>query len=242
MYRERASRLSEVVAWQGRAPDDGSTPTVLPDGCTDLIWNDGGLLVAGPDTGAHPAQGRPGSRYVGLRFPPGMGPVVFGVAARELRDLRVPLADLWPRAEVERLTEATAGAADPLAALEGIAAGRLRRNGPVDPSLRAVARHLALGRTVTATAEAVGLGQRSLHRRCLEAFGYGPKTLARILRMNRALDAARAGVPLGEVAATAGYADQPHMSREVRALTGRSIGRLVGGRAGGSAHPSGSGA
>jgi AraC-like DNA-binding protein len=59
-----------------------------------------------------------------------------------------------------------------------------------------------------------------LHRRCLDAFGYGPKMLARVLRMNAALDRARAGLALAEVAAVSGYADQAHLTREVKALAG----------------------
>ncbi|WP_143615380.1 helix-turn-helix domain-containing protein, partial [Streptomyces sparsogenes] len=66
-----------------------------------------------------------------------------------------------------------------------------------------------------------------LHRRSLAAFGYGPKTLARVLRLNRALDAARAGTAFAEVAALAGYADQAHLAREVKALTGVPLGRLL---------------
>ncbi|OMI40139.1 AraC family transcription regulator [Streptomyces sparsogenes DSM 40356] len=66
-----------------------------------------------------------------------------------------------------------------------------------------------------------------MHRRSLAAFGYGPKTLARVLRLNRALDAARAGTAFAEVAALAGYADQAHLAREVKALTGVPLGRLL---------------
>jgi AraC-like DNA-binding protein len=59
-----------------------------------------------------------------------------------------------------------------------------------------------------------------LHRRSLAAFGYGPKLLGRILRLNRALDLARAGTPYATVAAQAGYADQAHLSRDVKQLAG----------------------
>ncbi|MBO1418112.1 helix-turn-helix domain-containing protein, partial [Streptomyces sp. FH025] len=48
----------------------------------------------------------------------------------------------------------------------------------------------------------------------------GPKTLARILRLQRALGLARAGVPLADTAARTGYADQSHLAREVRELAG----------------------
>ncbi|MEV5769093.1 helix-turn-helix domain-containing protein, partial [Micromonospora sp. NPDC052213] len=57
-------------------------------------------------------------------------------------------------------------------------------------------------------------------RRSRHLFGYGPKTLARILRMGRALALARAGTPLAEVAARCGYADQAHLTRDVRDLAG----------------------
>jgi AraC-like DNA-binding protein len=67
-----------------------------------------------------------------------------------------------------------------------------------------------------------------LHRRSLTAFGYGPKTLARILRLQRALALARKGVPFAETAARAGYADQAHLARDVRELAGMPLGQLVG--------------
>ncbi|WP_308290696.1 helix-turn-helix domain-containing protein [Micromonospora sp. RL09-050-HVF-A] len=79
---------------------------------------------------------------------------------------------------------------------------------------------LAAGATVTATAAEVGLGPRALHRRSQALFGYGPKTLARILRLRRALTLAGRGVGLAEVAARAGYADQAHFTRDARDLAG----------------------
>ncbi|MEV4457874.1 DUF6597 domain-containing transcriptional factor, partial [Microbispora sp. NPDC049633] len=112
MYRERASRVPRAVLWWSTSPgSDAAERRVLPDGCMDVIWADGALLVAGPDTAAHVVSDRPGARYVGLRFGPGTGPVVLGVPAHELRDRRVPLADLWPGAEVRRLAERAGEAA-----------------------------------------------------------------------------------------------------------------------------------
>ena len=69
-------------------------------------------------------------------------------------------------------------------------------------------------------AGSIGLSERQLHRRCLNAFGYGPKMLDRVLRMNVALDHARTGIALADVAALTGYADQAHLTRDVKALTG----------------------
>ncbi|MFJ6769708.1 helix-turn-helix domain-containing protein, partial [Kitasatospora sp. NPDC091257] len=150
-----------------------------------------------------------------------------GVPAHELRDRRVELVDLRPAAEVRHLTERIDEAPDPAAALEALALRLAAEAPPEDPLIRAVAASLAAGRSVAATAGTVGLGARQLHRRSLTAFGYGPKTLARILRMQRALALARAGVPLADTAARAGYADQAHLSRDVRELTGMPVTALL---------------
>ena len=87
---------------------------------------------------------------------------------------------------------------------------------------------LAAGRSVADTADALGLGARQLHRRALVAFGYGPKTLARVLRLQRALGLARQGVPFAETAALAGFADQAHLARDVRDLAGLPLSELLG--------------
>jgi AraC-like DNA-binding protein len=56
----------------------------------------------------------------------------------------------------------------------------------------------------------------------VDALGYGPKTLERILRFQRfrALAARRPYLGLAELAAVAGYADQSHLTRECRRLAG----------------------
>jgi AraC-like DNA-binding protein len=214
-YRERAARVPAVTVW---TKDGGTGPyRVLPDGCMDLIWYDGGLLVAGPDTVAHVTDAA-GGRYAGLRFAAGTGPLLLGLPARDLRDQRVPLDALWPARAARRLADRVA--ADPAALLEVWAVDRARDAGPADPLASAVAAGLAAGDGVGEVAARTGLGERQVRRRCEAAFGYGPKTLARVLRLQRALALARRGLPLAQVAATAGYADQPHLAREVKALTG----------------------
>jgi AraC-like DNA-binding protein len=69
----------------------------------------------------------------------------------------------------------------------------------------------------------MGLSDRQLRRRVEEAVGYSPRTLARILRFQRFLSAARASGPgrhLARLAADAGYADQAHLTRESREFAG----------------------
>ncbi|MFE9724156.1 DUF6597 domain-containing transcriptional factor [Streptomyces sp. NPDC005794] len=221
-YEERASRFGGAVLWSWRGPREPGRP-VLPDGCMDLLWVGGRLLVAGPDTRAFtPAAALSGS-CAGIRFAPGTAPALLGVPAHELRDRRVALDALWPGPEVRGLTERIGVADEPAAALEGIALRRAARAEPADPLAVAVAAHLRQGRSVAATAHAVGLGARQLHRRSLAAFGYGPKTLARVLRLQRALALVRAGTPYTEAAHTAGCSDQAHLAREMRDLAGTTL-------------------
>jgi AraC-like DNA-binding protein len=221
MYRERASMLPHVIAWWSEV-EPGAGPTrVLPDGCLDVIWESGRVFVAGPDTTAQ-APGRPpvGTRFFALRFGSGSGPGVLGLPASELTDRQVPLEEIWPAHVVRKLAEAD----EPLAALESVAAERWR---DPDRAMVAFAGAARVGVTVGAFADRAGLSARQLQRRSNAAFGYGPKTLHRILRLQRALALARGGSPFALVAADAGYADQAHLSREVRALAGVPLSVLV---------------
>lgn len=229
-YGERPSRLPGAVVWT-KAPvpagaGAGAVRPVLPDGCMDLLWSEGRLLVAGPDTRAYDPGGPP-AHWAGLRFFPGTAPGCLGVPAHELRDRRVELAELWPAALVRRLRDRLDAARDPAAVLEEVALERAAVTGPPDPLLRHLVAALDAGRPVGATADELGLGARQLHRRSLAAFGYGPKTLARVLRLQRALALARAGVPFAETAARAGFADQAHLARDVRELAGMPLSGLL---------------
>jgi AraC-like DNA-binding protein len=225
-YRERPSAIPGAAVWCRVA--DGRERWVLPDGCMDVIWDGTGLFVAGPDTGPHRTAAAAGTAFAAVRFGPGTAPAVLGMAADAVRDQRVALADVWERDEVDPLVERLhdPGPAGAAAVLEDAAIGRLRAS-PADPLGPRVAGLLDAGKPVAEVADAVGLGQRQLHRRSLALFGYGPKVLARVLRLQRALALARGGAPLSAAAAGAGYADQAHLAREVRALAGTTMGQLA---------------
>ena len=192
---------------------------VLPDGCMDLIRMSGRIVVAGPDTTAF-VNPRGREAFVGLRFRPGALPRLLGVPAAELRNSRVPLTDLG-----------VAVRAGPLAGRAGHRTGR-RRAGERDGAVVAAAScatspaSLGSGAAVTDVARDVGWSSRTLQRQCAAVYGYGPATLRRILRFRRAVRLLDDGAPSADVAATAGYADQPHLHREVRDLTGMSLATL----------------
>jgi AraC-like DNA-binding protein len=220
MYEQWPSRLPHATAWHKLVPPGGWCNRILPDGCLDIIWNDGVVFVAGPDTVAEVATSPPGSEFWALRFADGVGPAVLGVPADELTDRELPLEAVWPAAVARRLAEA----ADPLAALEAASARRWR---PPDRVMAGLAAGARAGRSVGVIADALGLSARQLQRRCRSSFGYGPKMLIRVVRMQRALELARLGRSLADVSVAAGYADQAHLSRDVRALTGVPLSELM---------------
>ncbi|GGK75878.1 AraC family transcriptional regulator [Planomonospora parontospora subsp. parontospora] len=240
MYREwapdpvLADRL--VCVWT-RVTASGGTGLVVPDGCVDLVWGPRGPHVAGPDTGPMPVAMSPGDRYTGIRFRPGAVGEALGVPVEALRDLRVPLTDLGglPGLDAEAVSAAIAAAGtagdgdvrDVLGAVQESLAVRLRATPGPDPAAPVVAEALRTGRSVGEVARDLGLSERQLHRRCVRAFGYGPKTLQRVVRFQRAVRLARRGAGLAEVALASGYADQSHMSNEVRRLAGVPLRQLV---------------
>ena len=210
--------------WTSAAPSAPEVVDVLPDGCMDLVWSGTELFVAGPDTAPNPYTRSAGLAATGLRFRPGVLPALLDTPAAVLRDARVPLEALHgPLARPA--VAALVGGAEPAAVLTALAA-RLPGDAP-EPGMRAAAARLSRGASAADTAEALGWTTRTLHRRCLAAFGYGPATLRRILRFRRALALLGSGVPPAETAARAGYSDQPHLSREVRALAGTAPAQLV---------------
>src|SRR6185312_8292801 len=182
----------------------GGSGSVLPDGCLDLMWIGGELVVAGPDTVATHAELAAGVEIAAVRFRPGVAPAVLGLPASELRDQRVPLTELWPDAPA-------------LGHRVGAAVGRRLASRTGGPGV------------VAELARRAGLSERQLHRRCVTAFGYGPKTLDRILRLQRflALGRAEPTAGLARLAADAGYTDQAHLGHDCRALADATPAELI---------------
>jgi AraC-like DNA-binding protein len=220
-------RLRDAIAclWVSVTPSDGpaAAAAVMPDGCTDLIWQRGrGAFVAGPDTKPAPTDLQPGTILVGARFWPGAGGPALGWCLADLRDLRLDVADVAPGLAGRLAADLTPGAA-----LEHMTAlsAELVTAAPPDKLVQTATALLA-SRAIgmTGLGAALAVSERQLRRRFDVAVGYGPKTLQRILRFRRVLDQLAATCPapdLADLAIRAGYADQAHLTRETTRLAGR---------------------
>jgi AraC-like DNA-binding protein len=248
VYREVApptwARGAIACFWLRRG--DGASVRVLPDACTDIVWRAGNAaVIAGPDSEAWESRTCPGELIVGARLLPASGGAALGVPLAELRNLRLPVDALGfdPFRELRDELEPDVAVATMARITLGLVADA--RPDPVVQS--AVMRLLDPGQRVDQLAASLGFSERQLRRRFLAAVGYGPKTLQRVLRLRRFMvvvgawtsggpGRAAAGGPggfdagaggLAGAALAAGYADQAHLARECRALTGLTPAQLA---------------
>lgn len=234
-YREFAPtpglRAHFRCAWVHETPPgEAATIAIVPDGCVDIIWIGGRLEVAGPDVAAALSRPPPGATVAGLRFRAGAAVRWLGLPMTELVGLRVPLVDLLGK-RAASLSDRI-GEAGTAAGWLGRMARELAAFAPADgppPEMEVIFGALGGGETgIRALRDRLEISERSLRRRCHESFGYGPKTLDRILRFQRFMTLARRpDATLSALAADSGYADQAHLSREVKRLSGLSPGAAL---------------
>ncbi len=197
---------------------------VLPDGCIDVVWTQRQhTLLVGANTSAFSVSPPSGTRVIGARFRPGAAPALLPVTAEALRDVRVAVDEILGSAGAslaQTLDERTGRVSAMLHWLQQM----LPAARAPDPLVRAVVQQLRHTTTpepsVAELARELAVSERQLRRRVRAAVGYGPKRLARVLRLASALEAARAGEELARVAFDAGYADQAHFSNDCRELAG----------------------
>jgi AraC-like DNA-binding protein len=173
---------------------------------------------------------------VGVRFHPGAALSWLGVPLSEIVNSRVPLTEFW-RNDTERLFDKISGicgGAEIAMTLESSLLSRLAGVGLADRKVAFLRRAagddcIPAGVSLDRLAARMGMSERTLRRRCLDAFGYGFKTLDRVLRFQRffRLAAHPSKGSLAEFAASAGYADQAHMTREVQRMSGATAAEFV---------------
>jgi len=208
-YQERAGQHPSVAAAWCLAPAEASSSLIPADGCFDLIVEEDAhgrrsAFVYTPVTSAHWVASAAGTRVLGIRVRPG-----FGAA---LVDCERELQRLVARDERDEPT-----ALDHLEALVVSATSAV-----VPPGLirEFVAMAQAAAGSHRLTTASTGGAERELQRACRRWLGLTPKSFLRIERAWAARGAIREGQPLAAVAADLGYADQAHLTREIRQLFG----------------------
>jgi AraC-like DNA-binding protein len=166
------------------------------------------------------------TRILGIRLTPAGA---YGLLARPLHDLAgltVDLQDVAGAAAAELVSacgEALTGERCIQAAIDWIEARLLLGRG-ADPAIRwmvgEIARHDGAV-TIAQLRQDVGWSKTRLTSSFVEQVGVSPKHYARIMRFRRALGLIHAGrLAFADVAADAGYYDQPHLNAEFKELSG----------------------
>lgn len=229
-YRERlagvvrrrelpSSRVTLVIAY--------GDPVLAPPSRADRLGGPRTSLVIGLHDRLSEAGVVGEQRGVLLRVTPLTAYSLLGLPMHLISNETADLGALLGRGAA-RLAERLAEAGDwprRFAILESALAARMAGGPRPDPAVAWAWRRLAAtagGERVDALAEQLGWSRRHLVRRFREQIGPPPKTVARLFRFERATvllrDRTTAALPLATVAAEAGYADQAHLAREVRAF------------------------
>ena len=238
-------RLARHVAclWYLRKDADPSAATdrVLPDGRMELVFNlrtpfsqadaagrfvrQPPAILAGQLTRFALLRSTAEAEVLAVRFTPAGAHAIFRRDLDELTDRCVALEQLgrpW-RALAQRIGDAPTLAAR-VRLLEEILLARCAP--PTSTSVRVSAALDIIQAAETtprieAVARAVGLSTRQLERTFRREVGLTPKHYVRLARFRRMLAALnRADPRWADLAAQAGYSDQPHLVREFRAFAG----------------------
>lgn len=204
-------KLSPIdECWQTKA--SGSF-LVLPDGCLDVIEREERLWLIGPMTKARWVS--LAAKPKGLRFRPAMVRSWLGVALNELVDQVLPVEDFSSLRSFGTLDEINAWVCGRhLPSSISDAAQELTR----DPNL-----------SIHSLAEICGMSERHFRRLFLVETGLSPKVFARVQRLLSLRRAVQLGPTrsLSELTYEAGFFDQAHMSKEVKALSGLTAAAFV---------------
>lgn len=213
----------------------GAAHRVLPDGCIDFIFDldTGRATVQGPMTRAEVVALRAGRRIFGVRFAPGAASAFVDTEVHTLEDRTADLemvttARAWQLAE--RVAEARDHGARRRVLTEFLLDSRSRRRA-ADARIGHAVTAIRRGRGASPVADIardLGVSERTLERLFRDHMGLRPKLYARIVRMEWTRGAALAHrASQAGLALLGGYADEPHLLREFRALTGLTPAALL---------------
>jgi len=213
LYEEKASASPYVdVIWQTFDQTDG-TYLAAADACWDLVFTTtprwSRVLLSGPSSRPTPVPYQVGNRNIGVRFT--HGTYFTHVEPRSMCDRTIPLPML------DRLTFELANCSWPMPAYAEVdelihafdLVGLLAHDAVIEAALRGLE---------------TAVSPRSVQRHFTRITGLSPRHVRQISRAREAVSRLRTGESIAEVAYELGYADQSHLTRDVKRLTGYTPG------------------
>jgi AraC-like DNA-binding protein len=185
-------------------------------------------LVSGLQRRTRMVQHAPGSSLIIVRFTEVGAPAILHERVDLLYDRTIPLDELLPRQEIDRIQSILANIREirqQILPVERFLTGQIRTENAISPQIEAAAEMIrnSQGRaSITAIARYAAMSQSTLERHFRAAVGATPKKLSRLARLQHVCRLWDTGQTLTEIAFEAGYCDQPHMVRDFHLFTGTS--------------------
>ncbi len=178
--------------WTSLAQRDEGATLVFPDGCRDVIFiRERGQrwrwFLSDLDERPRRVSSKAGTEYVGWRLQPGVS-VNAVMLARALHGVEA----------------------------HGVDEERIAGSCELSPRVQEILEALASTNETRHAAALAGISVRTLQRATSSLTGKGPGFWIRLGRVRRAAALVGQGLVLADVAATVGFSDQSHMTREFR--------------------------
>lgn len=203
-----------------------SAYAIVPDGSVDLVIEADRSHVAaqafGTSTRLSYVNLQQASQYLGIRFKPGQSRHFVGIAASELTDTSEFVSGPLVRALVDALTTMDQEKSI-FDAVDRVLLQQLHAQPPATTSLDDAIAWMARAHSqadIESAAAIVGKSRRQFERTFVHAVGVSPKQFVSIVRFQHALRLMRRPHTLADVACSAGYVDQSHMTHEFQRLAG----------------------
>lgn len=214
-YKERSIDSPFVdVVWQSQDADDGFYLAAANTSWNLIFTTHQGMtkgFLRAPTSQATPVAYAKGSQNIGVRFR--AGSILPGMRAADMIDTQTALA-------VSRRSFNLLGEQWELPNFENI-----------ESFLAKLARRNVLTNDNLVTAVLSGrrppAADRTVQRHFLHTTGLTPRYIRTIQRANKAVVLLQSGMGILEVATTLGYADQAHMTRQVKHVSGCTPGEIV---------------
>ena len=225
------------------AKEEENTELIVPDGTLGLLFIQSGHLQRSHLTGKKEVLSgnyffgqktrsvtyhfnRTELKAFGVKLKPLASVELFGVSPEELTDNLLPVRTVLHQqiSELEQQIAAAVNASSQVQYLESFIQKNRRPTGDRAHLLGAILRHITQVRgntSVKALAEHFQLGYKALERLFKTYVGLTPKQFCRIIRFNATIfyQEQRHFQTLTDIAYRAGYFDQMHFIKEVKAIT-----------------------
>ena len=224
--------------WQiagGSAEDSPVSHRVLPDGGADLLFDIDSIRcirgtsaeLVGPMSNAQVFALRGAINLLGVRLRPGAVGAFAGIPADRLLDTTVPIAELPSslRVNVAELADRDDFSGQSKILIDACRAQLAELSQPDQVVWQALTRWANPERsefpTVTVLTRDLGISERALERRFVAQVGLTPVHYRRLARFRSMLRLHARGIrDWAVLAATTGFSDQSHLTRDCRAFSG----------------------